>query len=328
MLIICPSCATSYMLDPAVLGPAGRKVRCVRCKATWFADGTSTDKASDSALAKAPPTVPKIEIQAPPRIEIDNGPEVTVLINGVVAEGEGEAAGTRPPGRAAQASKGAQDDFGDQGTHPDEAERPSAPDDEQPIEITDAPSLVPPNEHMEEPEPASDARDVEDVESFAARRQRLQARRKEKRRSSRWTAVVLVLFALNVAFVGSRNEIVRYLPQTASLFAAIGLPVNLRHLNFEDVRIIKQEVDGAPVITVQGTIVSASRHPVDVPRLLFAARNKAGHEIYTWSMPPSQKVLQPGERLDFSSRLTSPPSDAYDVMVRFFTANDAMAGAK
>ncbi len=40
MLIVCPSCATSYMIDPASFGAAGRTVRCARCKATWFASPT------------------------------------------------------------------------------------------------------------------------------------------------------------------------------------------------------------------------------------------------------------------------------------------------
>ncbi|MGB7658350.1 MAG: MJ0042-type zinc finger domain-containing protein, partial [Pseudolabrys sp.] len=32
MLIACPNCSTSYMIDPASLGEAGRTVRCARCK--------------------------------------------------------------------------------------------------------------------------------------------------------------------------------------------------------------------------------------------------------------------------------------------------------
>ena len=50
-----------------------------------------------------------------------------------------------------------------------------------------------------------------------------------------------MLVAFNVALVGARNEVVRYLPQTASLFAAIGLPVNLRNLKFENVKISKAD---------------------------------------------------------------------------------------
>jgi hypothetical protein len=39
-------------------------------------------------------------------------------------------------------------------------------------------------------------------------------------------------------------------------------------------------------------------------------------------------VLGPDESLPFESRLVSPPADAVDVMVRFFTAQDIAAGVK
>jgi predicted Zn finger-like uncharacterized protein len=37
MPIVCPHCATSYAINPASLGAAGRTVRCSRCKETWLA---------------------------------------------------------------------------------------------------------------------------------------------------------------------------------------------------------------------------------------------------------------------------------------------------
>jgi len=37
MHIVCPHCSTSYGIDPAKLGEAGRTVRCSRCKETWLA---------------------------------------------------------------------------------------------------------------------------------------------------------------------------------------------------------------------------------------------------------------------------------------------------
>lgn len=37
MLIVCPSCASEYTIDPAKLGPQGRTVRCAICRDTWFA---------------------------------------------------------------------------------------------------------------------------------------------------------------------------------------------------------------------------------------------------------------------------------------------------
>ncbi len=45
MHIVCPHCTTSYAIDPATLGAAGRTVRCSRCKEVWLArpgDATET----------------------------------------------------------------------------------------------------------------------------------------------------------------------------------------------------------------------------------------------------------------------------------------------
>lgn len=61
MLIICPNCATSYDLDPAALGPAGRNVRCVRCRETWLAraeDMVETEQVAEPVEAMAGPAEP------------------------------------------------------------------------------------------------------------------------------------------------------------------------------------------------------------------------------------------------------------------------------
>ena len=316
MLIVCPNCATSYLIDPASVGAAGRTVRCARCKTTWFA---AQQKSSN---------------------------DVSAFVDGVIAEAEAQANGQtadQPPQQSEHPIPddvpAASDDFG----HEPDAPLPSLPQatspfgstvhnndltppeepEHAPLTVTDAPSLVPPIDHAPLPEP-----EAEDSAAFLARRERLKARRKTKQRSSRWTAIVLLLFAFNVALIGARSEVVRYLPQTASLFAAIGLPVNLRNLKFDNVRITKENADAMNVLVVEGTIVSTSGKAAEVPRLRFAARNATGQEVYTWTALPGRSVLGPDETLPFSSRLVSPPADAVDVMVRFFNAQDASAGSK
>lgn len=320
MLIVCPNCATSYLIEPTSVGSAGRTVRCARCKTTWFA--AAPKQAND----------------------------VTAFVDGVIAEAEAQASGheadglgsNNPPAR--HDAPAAADDFGGEqpqpgfpNTLPNAASGPLGPtshnNDSEPAEasgpvaIADAPSLVP-LEHAGMPDAANAALDAEDMETFAARRERLKVKRQTKKRSSRWTAIVLVLFSFNVALVGARSEVVRYLPQTASLFAAIGLPVNLRNLKFENVRISRETSDGITALLVEGVIVTTTGKAAEVPRLRFAARNAAGQEVYTWTALPGRSVLGPGEELPFNSRLVSPPAEAVDVMVRFFNAQDAVGGAK
>jgi predicted Zn finger-like uncharacterized protein len=305
MLIVCPNCTTSYQIDDASVGPAGRMVRCARCKTTWFASAPNP---------------------------------VDAFVDGVIAEAEAESKGVikpKTPVPTSSASVQAPDDFGG-GDFVPAVDMPRSfsngpsisPEAEPaPIAVPDGPSLVPAMQHPEHDEAPAEVRDDE-LETFAARRRRMQVKRQKNKRSSRWTAVVLVMLAFNVALIGARGEIVRMFPQTASLFAAIGLPVNLRELTFQDVRITREVQDGVTILMIDGKITSSASRPIEVPRLRFAARNASGQEIYTWTAKPERNILEPGQSLPFSSRLASPPPEASDVLVRFFNANDAMAGKK
>ena len=112
----------------------------------------------------------------------------------------------------------------------------------------------------------------------------------------------------------------------APLYAAVGLPVNVRGLVFTDVTVETQSQEGVSALLVQGTIVSTASRAVEIPRLRFAARNASGTEIYRWTALPERAVLAPGETLPFQSRLASPPSDTHDVLVRFFTRRELISG--
>ena len=50
MLIVCPTCATTYQIKLAALGEAGRTVRCASCKNTWFATPDSAIMEAETAL--------------------------------------------------------------------------------------------------------------------------------------------------------------------------------------------------------------------------------------------------------------------------------------
>jgi len=332
MLIVCPNCATSYMIDPASVGPNGRAVRCARCKTTWFA-GASKSAPSVSAFvdgviaeAEAESGQPQADNPPPPAMDSSVGGD----------DFGGEPANDFPPQFGADAAPAPfndatqnndlapHTDVGYQGQH-------EAPADG--LTVTESPSLVPPGEHDFHADGfhadgLHGGTDPEEADSYIARRQRLKARRQQSKRTSRWTAVILVLFAFNVALIGARSEVVRYLPQTASLFAAIGLPVNLRHLKFDKVKITKEAQDGVNILIIEGVIVNTAGKPTEVPRLRFAARDATGQDVYTWTALPRRSLLGPNESMEFQSRLAAPPADATDVMVRFFTAQDAAAGAR
>jgi predicted Zn finger-like uncharacterized protein len=331
MLIHCQNCGTSYQIDPSTLGPAGRSVRCAHCQHVWFTANTAAMAAiarthrEEMAAFAATTTVgfglvPPAPSPERPQPAPEPAPEAVAAA----------AAAAEPPpmdeGPMVEAA------FADTAS-PAPPARPDLAGDDQPVPlaapvaVVDAPSLVPlagPVAVVDAPSlvpPA--APEAEDIESVAARRARHQA----ERRRLRWpipavSTAVLALIALDLGLIAWRAEVVRWLPQTASLYAALRLPVNLRGLVFANVTTETETHEGVQVLVVEGTIASASARVVEVPRLRFAVRDASGNEIYTWTALPAKSVLAPGATLAFRSRLASPPRETRDLVVRFFSRRD------
>jgi predicted Zn finger-like uncharacterized protein len=301
MLIVCPSCATSYQVEPQSLGQDGRSVRCARCRNVWFANTqtlVSTLGGSDEwdvvdTGARIPPADSRVAA-ASEQASADFAPPQNFDVAGLSAAMDTVRAGQEAEADAVLA----------------EVVQDSAP--------VDSPSLVP----AQTAATMAPAGRGNDIETLAARR----ARREAMRRGRGLHALLFILLAANAALLVWRAEIVRLLPQTAAVYAAIGLPVNLRGLAFEDIRMSRVDQDGIGVLVVEGSIVNVTRRPVEVPRLRLAVRNEAKHEIYAWTALPSRSILAPGDTLPFRSRLASPPADAREVKVRFFSRRDAVAG--
>ena len=295
MLIICPSCATSYQIKLAALGEAGRTVRCANCKNTWFA-------APESALMEEAPQ-PAVALAA-----------------------------------AAPGGEPAVNDFAEEraGNFPDDVGGEASEPDGQMLAVTDAPPLAPDDRPADATPSATkfDPGEPEstETETIAARRARhAQMDRKSKRtplqRIFSLPVLIVVLAAVLIGALTQRVALVRQFPQTASLFAMLGMPVNLRGLSFMDVKSRSEFVDGAAVLVVEGTIVNLTPKTLEIPRLRLALRNNTGHEVYAWTAVPSRTTLGSGDGLPFRSRLASPPVDGRDVIVRFFSRRDAGPGS-
>jgi hypothetical protein len=142
------------------------------------------------------------------------------------------------------------------------------------------------------------------------------------------SAAILTLIVANTILIAWRSDVVRLLPQTASLYAAAGMPVNLRGLAFENVKMSRDVHDGVSVLVVEGSLVNVGGRAIEVPRLRLSVRNDTMNEIYTWTAVPARSILGPGETLPFRSRLASPPIEARDVVVRFLSRRDVVAGLR
>jgi hypothetical protein len=133
--------------------------------------------------------------------------------------------------------------------------------------------------------------------------------------------------AVVLALMIWRVDVVRLMPQTASFYKLAGLDVNLRGLAFKDVKLTTENVDGKPVLVVEGLIVDETRKPVELPRLRFVVRDAHGTEIYAWNAMLEQPLLKPGDKAWFRSRLASPPPEGRSIDVRFLNRRDVAAGS-
>ncbi len=133
--------------------------------------------------------------------------------------------------------------------------------------------------------------------------------------------LLALLAALPVACL-ARNGIVGVVPQTASVFAAIGLPVNRRGLEIRDVVAFQNPaVDDQPAeLVVEGDLVGVGRAGVKVPGLTVEISDAAGTLIRSFPAPPPRKVLGKGESTRFRALLPDPPAQGRAVVLRFADA--------
>jgi predicted Zn finger-like uncharacterized protein len=134
---------------------------------------------------------------------------------------------------------------------------------------------------------------------------------------SRLQCLVLALAFTDAAIIGWRADLVSAMPQTASFYAQLGLPVNLRGIHFDQLAAKTEWHEGERVLVVNGKIGNDTSKTKDVPHLRFAIRNAQRQEIYSWTAAPARGTVSAGAILAFHSELAVPPPDTRDVVVQF-----------
>jgi predicted Zn finger-like uncharacterized protein len=289
MHIVCPHCTTSYAIDVATLGAAGRTVRCSRCKEVWLArpedavEIAAQIPAQIPAMAEAENQDAAAEWEAMAREEDAGQDKETPVVDSPSISGgwlEGE-----------DASEAAKADWTSMA-------RDDAPDGGSPRvgRLSRLTRLLGPVGRMRVP------------------------------RGMSLPTACAAMGALVLALLIWRVDVVRLLPQTAGFYKMVGLDVNLRGLMFKDVKITSETVEGKAVLVIEGIIVGEASKPVELPRLRFSVRDAQGAEIYAWNAVLEQSILRPGERAWFKSRLASPPAEGRNIDVRFFSKRDIARG--
>ena len=285
VVIACPHCGTRYQVPPATIGADGRDVQCAHCGRNWHA----------KAEAPPPPPPPPKPVAKPAAVKpatedaLFAETDEAALDSAFEAEA-GKAAPTAPAEKAMPRSDAAN------GPDPDPAVRAAA-----------------------EPPAALDAAaHKRAVTSFNRRQQSLlkalpMAR---VRRLARVSALVALVLLLGVG-LGFRADIVRSYPALAGLYGAIGMPVNIVGLTFEDTKTLSSLRNGQSVMQISAKIRSVAGGPVRVPPVIVSLLSAAGKVLYEWTVTPDVAEMEPGEVQEFSTQVNTPPDGAVRVRLRF-----------
>ncbi|SDU40623.1 zinc-ribbon domain-containing protein [Stappia sp. ES.058] len=332
MKITCPDCSTSYEVSAVALGPGGRSVKCARCGTRWHADGEDADAmafATDLA-AEAAPQADSETVDQDSLANEDTGMDGDPADDWAAAlAGEEEQSDGDAPSPAETDNEVADDEATD-----DPASAFTDPFDDDELEEADTFAEPVPVASIDG-DASSPAAQPVDIETLA-KKPKIQVKTKppepvirrvagairQRARRVKPRRVVGALFflgalAICALAVGLRNPIVARMPDLAGLFSLAGLDVNLRGLEFRDLRTFRELENGTIVLVIEGTIENVERKPAFVPAVRFALRSEDAQEIYAWVMEPRLRRLDAGTTTRFRTRLSSPPELAADIQVRF-----------
>lgn len=125
----------------------------------------------------------------------------------------------------------------------------------------------------------------------------------------------LVLFS--VVAVTGRERIVAVFPDFAGIYEVLGLKVNLRGLDFENVA-AHQEMDGStPVLIVEGDIINLDSESKSLPAVRVTLKSSTGRDVYAWNYTLPQLNIDQMGKVRFKTRLLAPPEASVSVEVRF-----------
>jgi predicted Zn finger-like uncharacterized protein len=323
MKIKCPDCKTAYDIKPEILGEEGRSVKCVRCGNRWFVspkkskEDLELEAGSPSADAEDADEAHWAEDEADEKRAAE---EKEFAAESADEEDEGEDRDADLIGGGADLSEEDEDE-----------ER----EDKQPVGFKPAPeprNTLPSEDDDDEDDEQEPSKPAADIETLAKRPKIIVNPNKFKRsligpvlkwlarRNYRRIAGIGLLGAAlaTCAFlVLIRDQIVRDAPDLASLFEFVGLDVNLRGLEFRDLRTFSEVAEGKQVLVVEGTIRNIGEEQTPVPAVRLSIRGTDLQEIYAWTVEPRTTMLKGLDETRFRTILSNPPDGASDIMVRF-----------
>jgi predicted Zn finger-like uncharacterized protein len=301
MILECPNCETCYEI-PEDLPPEGRKVRCASCQHVWNATNKNQPKADipadifdDGEIVFKNDDEMDAEPPAEPDADAGNSQD---SIDDIFAQDTGAGETQKEPDDEATAIDVSDDDFTE-----------SAMEEVFTSAMKESDSIA-------ENYPVEETQEAESTPIVIGKA-------KKRRRfvpgniAAGWAALAIILGGVASYVYYGRIAVVRILPGAAATYERLGLPVNVRGLEFDKIKYSWETSAGRPVLEVYGDIVNVTSEPLKVPTVVFGLRTKEKVEVYQWAADVRSELLPGGQRTAFNAQIPTPPKSIRDVQVRF-----------
>lgn len=159
---------------------------------------------------------------------------------------------------------------------------------------------------------------------------RLKVRERRRRKSraaalSAWTATAAAFVVILTGLVMFRGEVVNRWPESASTYAALGMPVNRFGLEFIESE-AERFFDGTtPILEVRGAVQNITNRTVPAPMVRVILLDDQGAQVAQAFAPISPSSIPEEASAVFAARVENPPFESFELELELVPADTALA---
>ncbi|MEM1146430.1 MAG: MJ0042-type zinc finger domain-containing protein [Pseudomonadota bacterium] len=176
--------------------------------------------------------------------------------------------------------------------------------------------------------PEGDRSATNTVGAHEAYRLKVRERRMRKSRAaafSAWSTTVAAFVVVLAGLLVFRSEVVKRWPQSASTYAAIGMPVNRFGLEFLDTE-AERFFDGTtPILEVRGAVQNVTGRTKDAPLVRVILLDDEGQQVAQAFAQITPSSIPADATAVFAARVENPPFESFELELDFVPADTALA---